>query len=592
MSPPFKDRTGESKVIEHQVNVVQSNSIPKAGDTPYMHLLFLSSLVLLSLSAVNTDHFPPWTAFHSEAPAFASSALLLVAVAVAGRVRLTAGVILLVALLVSVWLQWSIGVVNFAGDAWVVTAYLLAFAAAWLWGVQSHDRHIYMEVLTKLGWTLIAMALFTSFVVLAQWLRVESYWADWMNYGGLTRRSIGNLGQPNLTGTLLLMGVAATGVSVIRGGMSRWVGWLLVLVFGWCVVLTQSRTALLSTTAMVSLLWLAAWKRNELKKFRVDSVVFLVYVLMGSWLLQQVEWDVGKTGIGQSEMLSAGLRPLLWEQLLRGLLQSPWLGYGWLQTAAAQQAGAIHLSGLEQASFAHNAILDLLIWVGLPAGIAALILTANWAWSRLQRLDLGDPAAAGLFLIVPLLVHMQLELPHTYAFFLVPAGIVLGAFDSATTSAPNHGLQIARSFVGVLAVAAVTLYAALLYDYMIAEEDFRVNRFENRRLGVTPSEYEYPELTLLTQLDTMLKAMRLRAEPGMLEADLNTLARTSRRYTWAPMLYRTALAHALNHRPAEAEHHLRLIKHMFRADIYAEGRQAWLDMQQTRYPQLAQVVLP
>lgn len=592
MSQPLKDRTGESEGIKHQVNVAQSNSVFKAGATPYMRLLFLSSLVLLSLSAVNADHFPPWTSFHSEAPAFASSALLLVAVAVTARVRLTAGVILLVALLVSVWLQWAIGVVNFGGDAWVATAYLLAFVAAWLWGVQSHDRHIYMEVLTLLGRALITMALFTSFVALAQWLRVDSYWAGWMNYGGLTRRSIGNLGQPNLTGTLLLMGVAAAGISVIKGGMSRWVGWLLVLVFGWCVVLTQSRTALLSTTVMVSLLWLAAWKRNELKRFRVDSVVFLLYVLMGSWLLQQVEWDVGKTGIGQSQMLSAGLRPLLWEQLLLGLLQSPWLGYGWLQTAAAQQAGAIHLSGLEQASFAHNAALDLLIWIGLPAGIAVLLLIAKWAWSRLQRLDPGDPAAAGLFLIVPLLVHMQLELPHTYAFFLVPAGIVLGAFDSATTPDPNHGLQLDRSSVAVLAGIAVTLYAALTYDYMIVEEDYRVNRFENRRLGFTPPEYKYPELTLLTQLDTMLRAMRLRAVPGMPEADLNMLATTSRRYTWAPMLYRTALAHALNHRPAEAEHYLRLIKHMFPADIYAEGRRAWLDMQQTRYPQLAQVVLP
>ena len=138
----------------------------------------------------------------------------------------------------------------------------------------------------------------------------------------------------------------------------------------------------------------------------------------------------------------------------------------------------------------------------------------------------------------------------------------------------------------------IALLLATGYEYAQAEEDFRVNRFENRRLGETPAEYNPPKLVLLNQLGDMLKAMRLRAKPGMTGEELATLVNSSKRYSWAPLHFRTALSLGLNNRSGEATQQLRVIKGLFAADIYEEAKANWLRLQNEQYPELSKVELP
>ena len=148
-----------------------------------------------------------------------------------------------------------------------------------------------------------------------------------------------------------------------------------------------------------------------------------------------------------------------------------------------------------------------------------------------------------------------------------------------------------RAALVAVAMSFMALLAALLIEYTSVEEDYRVNRFENRRLGRTPEEYSIPNLRLLTQFESLLHAMRLRATRGMSSADLDTLVSTARRYTWAPLQFRTALALGLNGRPQEARKHLEILKAMFPSEIYEEGRSQWL-LQQEQYPELTAVTPP
>jgi hypothetical protein len=231
--------------------------------------------------------------------------------------------------------------------------------------------------------------------------------------------------------------------------------------------------------------------------------------------------------------------------------------------------------------------------LGVPGVLLLVGAAFAWLLRRMRSITVHNAVAAGCLLVmVPFLVHSQLELPHAYAYFLVPVGILLGLLDARTVRADEQPIVVKRGIMLVVAAAWTGLLGVLAHEYTQIEEDFRVNRFENRRLGRTAADYQPPEVHFLTHMGEMLQAMRLRANPGMSAEDLALLVRTSARYSWAPMHYRTALALGLNGRTEEARHQLALVKAMFPPPIYEEGRLDWIRMGEERYPQLKRVPLP
>ncbi len=192
---------------------------------------------------------------------------------------------------------------------------------------------------------LLVTGFLTAFQALAQWLQIESHWPGWVYAAAKTSRSIGNFGQPNLTATWLLMSIASLGMFMTKRQVGRLAAWPALLLLTWAVVLTQSRTALLSATVMVGyLLWVARGNPDSraCRAFRVDAIVWFLLLFGGTWLLQSVNWEWGRLGAAFGDGGHGGgrLRPILWKQLLLALAERPWFGYGWLQIAAAQQIGA------------------------------------------------------------------------------------------------------------------------------------------------------------------------------------------------------------------------------------------------------------
>lgn len=541
---------------------------------------------------MSTSHFPPWTSFHSEAPAFLASTLML-AGCVLHRPKIGAGIVLGVILVAIAWAQLLGGLVPHAGDVWVVTAYIAAFAAAWLSGAAPASHEDRAKLLSALSFALLAMGLLAAFQCLAQWAQVDDRWAEWVFLASQSSRAVGNFGQPNQTATLLSMATAAAGSLVVRGRLGRIVGWALLLLFGWAVVLTQSRTALISAVVlMAGLGGLSLWVPT-LRPWRTHAFIWLIYLFAATWLYQVAPVQGAKGPIGAEAMVSIGLRPVLWTQLSLAALQQPWFGFGWLQVSTAQQTGAIRFPGIEQTNYAHNVMLDLVVMVGIPIAVAMLVATAAWIVRRAMRLWHKRPTegavAGALFMLVPFAVHAQLELPHAYSYFLVPVGLLFGLFDGATRNA-GEGIDVPRPMVAAAAAILIALFGVLAYEYSAVEEDFRITRFENRRLGETPGDYVPPAPRFLTQLGDMLAATRVRATRNMPEEELDTLARTSRRYTWAPLQFRAALA--LNGRPKEAAENLQVIRDLFPKDIVNEGRDNWERLQRESYPELSAVPFP
>lgn len=543
------------------------------------------------------DRFPPWQAFHNEAPVFAAFALL------AWSLRIwcikpadTAPMLLMVGLICLVWLQWWTGLLPFAGDAHVATVYLAGLAVALQMGRQLGETTERDGLYALLALTFALGAAVSAGMAWVQFLELEDWFSPWVMTPSGRSRPGANLGQPNQLATLMLMGVVGLAYLWQQRRIGGFSSAVLAILVTTGIVLTQSRTAWLSATLLV-LLW--QFMVGAVNRGRVKAWIAWAW-LAGLYGLIAFNHFAGSfasiVAAPRSDAVTVGLRPLLWQQLGAALHESPWVGYGWLQTAKAQQIGAIQVPGLEQTNYAHNLLLDLMIWCGIPAGLLIFGLVSLW----LLKLWKGQKEPQGFLLIallLPLAVHSMLELPFAYAYFLFPAGLLLGML-----SANLHGLsasvpltvasrRLYASGVGLLLIAFSVLVIALGWEYQQVEEDFRVVRFENMRVGQTPLEYEAPELHLLTQWGAVLYAMRMRAEPGMSLQDMERLKVATKRFSWAPLHFRYALALGLNEQAPQAAEQMALIKNLFGPTMYREARENFLETAK-KYPALEKVKLP
>lgn len=557
--------------------------------------------LLLLVGWLVPDHFPPWKGFQNEAPAFA--ALLVAACYQAAQSYRTATTqqisglasLWIVSLLTLVWLQWFTGLVALAGDAFVATAYLLGFGIAWQIGAKAAATEAgKKEWLTPLAGTFVLGAVLSSWIALLQWFELEGMMVPWVMSAAHTTRALGNLAQPNQLATLLLMGTVATMMLYQWERISGFLATLLVAVMSMGVVLTQSRTALVSAGCLLALRYLIPHASGPIRIHKSAVWAWVICLLAMTAVLHGFADEMHAKGDLRGEIATVGLRPLMWKQLLAGLAESPWLGYGWLQTGAAQQQGAMLVAGLEQTNYAHNLMLDLMVWCGIPIGIGIIVVGIRWLMVRWLRVR----SATGVLLfawLLPVGVHSMLEFPFAYAYLLFPAGILLGMIDSATENSETVATISGRTMrwlVGLMLLVYSLLVPALGWEYQKIEEDFRVARFENRRIGQTPVDYSVPELHLLTQWGTVLRAMRLRAEPGMSPSDLLTLRLASQRFSWGALHFRYAMALALNGQPEQAAMQMQLIKNMFGPEMYEEARNDFLRMKKEKYPELARVKLP
>lgn len=552
-------------------------------------MVYTLPLSVLLLSFLVSEHFPPWTAYHTEVPAFAAVVLALALCwrAASKRVPLAGAALPIGLLLTSVLLQLALGQLSYAGDAWVAVAYLFAFLAAAWWGQQWAEKTSPQQLVLALAVFLLLAGMLVEFQMLAQWLQVEARFGGWVIDMPPHGRPCGNLGQPNQAGTLLVMASVALILLQSLGKVRRRMAWPVLLFLAWGIVLTQSRTVLFSSFLLS--LGLLATAPAHWSRAKVSIVIWLAGIMVGTGLTQIVPWGASATA---SSLTSVGLRPVMWRQLLAALAESPWVGWGWLQIATAQQAGALLVSGVEQTNYAHNAILDLLLVVGIPAGGALLLWLLLMCWRHASRILAHEGALSLAYVLVPFLVHTMLEFPHAYAYYLVLVGVIVGAMEQWTSVPSDRRIVMPRVALGVFAVSLTVLYLSLAVDYAGVEEDFRVNRFENRRLGSTPADYRPPTVQLLTQYGELLAAMRLRAVPNMPPEELALLQRVSQRFSWAPLYFRTALALGLNGQAELAQAHLNKIKTMYAAEIYEDARDNWLRMQRDQYPQLDRIALP
>lgn len=551
----------------------------------------LCGLILFGLAWLAPNHFRPWVNFHSEALALAGICMLvanrLLVRRSASALPMASGWIVLAILIP--WAQFATGISFFAGDAVVSSLYIAGLLGAFFAGYSyASDNQESNPALLGFMHALWIAALLSAFIGLLQWLELEQALQMYSVQGTAGGRAMGNLGQPNQLATLLLIGMAALAFVYESRIIGRFAFFLAIAFMSFVLVLTQSRTGLLSGVVLALFL---IWKRWHVELRLSVSVValwalmlcigmFLFPYLNSAMLLADIR------SIGSQGAISE--RFLVWQQIAYAVSQSPWIGYGWNQTVTAQTIAAVAFPGSTPFTYAHNFILDMMAWNGLPLGIVLTGACGYWFLTRLKRVIRRD-AVFAMACLLPFVVHSMLEYPFAYSYFLLTAGLMAGVIEASILGTRAVFLNI-RWVWSMLCIYVVT-GSYLSYEYLLVEEDFRVVRFENLNIGKTPAEYQVPHIWMNTHLAAMLKAARQPAMPGMTAEEINNLKEVALRFPYGPPTFRYALALGLNGDSSEATHQMAIVRGMY-GEKYYWATKAHLRALQEKYPQLKAVMTP
>lgn len=552
---------------------------------PLSTFWLLSAAVFLSLAWLLPNHYPPWLAFHGDA----LMAIVITATsAFVFRRPLRmhwhwASVIVGVGCLIPI-AQYAFGQIAFVGQAWINVAYLLGFLCSMLVG--AHWERLFTCQCADFLFSALCLAAIASVgFQLHQWLQLDSL--EFFVLRALDR-PYGNFGQPNQLASLLVLATLGCGWGFWRKMLAARSALLLACFFLFGIALTHSRTSWLNMTVIFLVMGWWGWRQSRIKLIAaaIGLAGFLVTCIFTTpWLFELLQLH-GTFDL--SNRLSENVRPLAWRLLLDAVWQRPFFGYGWGQTGIAhlQTAAEYPYIGVlfEQA---HNLFIDLLIWNGIPIGLSICIALVGWFVTAVTLVkNIGD--ALVLLCLSALGVHAMLEYPLHYAYFLLPAGLMIGVLH--TRLGFNVVFSTAPKISRCLWLAAVVMLAVTVRDYARVESSFTDLRFEKARI-VAKQAGMPPEVWVLTQLRESIVLGRTEARANMSADELNWMRSVTQAYPSANNIYKLARALALNQRGTEAQLWIKTLCKVAPL-AYCEGTKELWKEQAIKEPAIAAVPWP
>lgn len=529
-------------------------------------MLELLSMISLGLAWLVPNHYPPWSSFYNESAA--ALAILLLVLSQGRRFwghPQSATMWAVLAAASVPWLHWLWGSLAFSGDALVSSLYLVGLACAIAVGTAwaRAEPRASMEMLSG---TVVAAALVSTALGLVQVLQVGSL-GIWSLDAYAAMRAYANLGQPNNLATLLGLGVLGA-IHLYERGRIGTVATAAVagfLILG--AALTQSRTALLFGPAIFLGITVTTMRGLRRRTGLVAVAAFTAVHVALTWLwpaIQQLLLLATPASLVERSV-GGSLRLQVWQLLLDAMSRQPWTGYGWLQVGAAQMRVAeLHPVDGHLWMHAHNLFVDLIVWCGYPLGLLLSLSILYWYISRLSKARTMESAVA-LLAVTLVGIHAMLELPHHYAYFLLPVGLWVGQVEAEVGTRSRRPSR----WVAAPVLLGLLMTAALWRDYAEVEEDFRLVRFETMGIGSLRAAQPAPDAPFLSGLTAFLRFSRTEPSPGMSDEALRAMELVVTRYPYAPAMYRWARALALNGRDADGRLVLTKLHHMH-GDRYAE----------------------
>ncbi len=515
--------------------------------------------LLLQLAWLLPNHYPPWTSFHQDAW---SATVVLIGAVVVILLRQAAtpvfGIALLAgALALAPGLQFAAGLIRSAGNTWVSTAYLLGFTLAILVGTR-WERARAGHLADYLFMAIFIAAILSVALEFNQWLGMDRL--DMWAMGGWYGRPYANFGQPNQLATFLLWGLLALGWAYVRGQIRGWIVFAAALYLLFGIALTASRAAWVGLFVVVALTWYwrALWPDRRAPWVVTGlGLYFIVCVMSTTWLSVEL---VGATTAYSSEIArkSGEARPAIWAMFIDAATRQPWFGHGINQVGQAQLSVALdHRPMHTYYAHAHNLFLELILWLGIPVGLAISGWLAWWGWRRFRAVASAENAVLVLFLLV-VANHAMLELPLHYAYFLLPVGLVIGMVEVRLGA--RSLFTLARPVLAGLWLAGALMLSLIVHDYLRVETAFRAQRFEWANIKTAP--IEPPEVFVLDQWVDFFRMVRFEPRAGMTEQELQWARDVATANAFPGLYQKLGVALALNDRPEEAALWLRRMCHV------------------------------
>lgn len=437
-------------------------------------------LVVGLVSWLQSFHSIPWSSAVNDGLALTGGLLAMGYLAFnAGRSKIYVSLVEAAVLaMLALHLAWSL----LTQDNRSALPHVLTVSTAWLLYRLERQQQRLLPVLLL---TVLLASSLTALVGLL-WLLASPVLANmqqWLVEFPAGARWGGNLNQPNNTGTLLIWGMiaaqwwcrpAAEGISAQSWRSGFWLVLPLVILLGLASALVQSRTATLNLLLLgVAALLLHQRLGSKMRILLALGLLSHLAGLLGLPLLQSADSLEVHGGRG----LSSSLRLEVWRDFLTAAIERPWLGWGLGGTSAAFMVHADPAVGYGMYfAHTHNLFIDLLIWFGLPLGGLLIVLIVMQLLRAVSHFDADN--AVPLALCMTLFVHALLELPHNYAYFLVPVAIAWANAETRQSVGRPLFSVPAWSLGAVAALVLTPLFFFLANDYLDQEAQLRHAKLE------------------------------------------------------------------------------------------------------------------
>lgn len=552
-----------------------------------MSTVIVSALMVLSWLVPN--HYYPWSTFYNDWLMWCGLLFLAGCLVVNGRKtgQLFPNITWVILFSSAIpLLQWGAGFIFFGGDALTASLYLAGLAVAIWAGANLANTTNFSEAF---AWLISTGALVSFFLAFHQWLGLDylGIWLIDMPTGG---RPYANLAQPNNLASLLCMGLVASLYLRERGILGRGVVALVLFLFCAGIAMTRSRMSIIVILVLaIWLLW--AIKRLQLC-FTKGEVVAGVGMFLSLWLawptISEFLYLSADSSLARLEgAVSGEVRWILWQQLLDAAMREPWLGYGWNQVSVAQMVVAAEYPSSVYTEHAHNLVVDMLCWNGLPLGGVIVACGSWWLYSRLQYVN-SAVGWFGMAIVLTLLTHSMFEFPLDYGIFLVPFGLAVGLVEA------GHGgrmVQLPRAVLALVPVSGLAIAVWIFVEYQAVQADYTRLRYESAGIELRSPDHIAPDVVLLTQSQEFIRFARTEATKGMSLKELEWMRKVAFRYAYPPVMFRYALALGLNGRYEEAGTQLMRLRQLHPPVRYQEALEGWTVLAE-KFPELGNVAVP
>ena len=163
-------------------------------------------------------------------------------------------------------------------------------------------------------------------------------------------------------------------------------------------------------------------------------------------------------------------------------------------------------------------------------------------------------------------IHAMLEFPQNYAYFLLPAGFIIGILQAAKPQTAT--LSLSPWFIRIVFVIGAVLITVIYRDYANAAIQLgQASKYEKTPEKITNHEPIY----LLTEFRHRVAIIRLNPYSIVSEQTIQDTEKLVRSYPAKYHIIKYARLLAFNGREAEARHQLQRLKNIYRLDMSYES---------------------